>query len=318
MAKLIIGAVMKRIAKPLILIAAFVVASAVISSLNHQKPTLPPVITPQQEEIQPQKISPSEAKAAITSQTLKKDVLKVCSFGSRSTGSPGNVAAAKFIKKTFEDAGLQVEYQEFPGNRKTSKNIIAYKEGKNKNEIIVVGAHMDDVGHQGAGADDNASGTAAVLEIAKAFSKLPKLSRTISFQCYSGEEQGLVGSRYYVNHPILPKDSPDIRKHVFMINLDMIGYSKEQVGNFPLGGGGSDHQSFQSKGVSSIFLHTGLHKYYHTAQDTPEKLNYGGMEKITRNAFDLALSKVQNGSTKEPRLIHKAIRDHDLAPFAEF
>lgn len=297
---------MKRIGKPLLLIAVFAV-SCVIFSFNSQKVGQPiqppPIITPPQLEPEPEKVTPEEAKKTITSKDLKTIVAKLCSYGGRSTGSEGNVAAAKYIKKYFEEAGLKTEYQDFG----RSKNIIAYIEGENENEVVVVGAHMDDVGR--GGADDNASGTAAVMEIAQAFSKLPKPSRTITFQCYSGEEQGMVGSRYYVEHPLLPKSSPNISSHIFMINLDMIGYDKNQV-SLPMGGGASDHASFERKGVASIFLHTGTHRYYHTAQDTPEKLNYAGMEKIAQKAFDLAMNPPYKGRRG---IIRKTVftYDHD-------
>ena len=118
-------------------------------------------------------------------------------------------------------------------------NVVGILEGSDrllKNEAIIVGAHYDHLGRGGEGslaprsgeihhgADDNASGTAGVLELARLFtSQRPKPKRTIVFMCFSGEEEGLLGSNYYVNHPIFP-----LANTVAMINMDMIGRMKDQ------------------------------------------------------------------------------------------
>jgi aminopeptidase YwaD len=116
-------------------------------------------------------------------------------------------------------------------------NVIGVLEGSDrllKNEAIIVGAHYDHLGRGGEGslaprsgeihhgADDNASGTAGVLELARLFtSQRPRPKRTIVFMCFSGEEEGLLGSSYYVNHPIVP-----LANTIAMINMDMIGRMK--------------------------------------------------------------------------------------------
>ena len=118
-------------------------------------------------------------------------------------------------------------------------NVIGVLEGSDrllKNEAIIVGAHYDHLGRGGEGslaprsgeihhgADDNASGTAGVLELARLFtSERPRPKRTIVFMCFSGEEEGLLGSNYYVNHPVVP-----LANTVAMINMDMIGRMKNQ------------------------------------------------------------------------------------------
>jgi hypothetical protein len=118
-------------------------------------------------------------------------------------------------------------------------NVIGILDGsdpKLKNEAIVIGAHYDHLGHGGAGslapregeihhgADDNASGTAGVLELARLFAEQkPRPRRTIVFLAFSGEEEGLLGSNYYVNHPIVP-----IANTIAMINMDMIGRLKDK------------------------------------------------------------------------------------------
>lgn len=116
-------------------------------------------------------------------------------------------------------------------------NVIGILEGTDailKNEIIVVGAHYDHLGKGGAGslavnsaevhhgADDNASGVAAVLELARQFAKEKKNKRTIVFMAFGGEEEGLLGSKFYVNNPVFP-----LAKTVAMINLDMVGRLNE-------------------------------------------------------------------------------------------
>jgi hypothetical protein len=113
-----------------------------------------------------------------------------------------------------------------------------------KNETIVIGAHYDHLGLGGEGslaprageihhgADDNASGVAGLLELARMFSTGPKPRRTIVFIAFSGEEEGLIGSNYYVNHPIVP-----LANTVAMINLDMIGRLKDK--NLIIGGVGT-------------------------------------------------------------------------------
>jgi Peptidase family M28/PDZ domain len=113
--------------------------------------------------------------------------------------------------------------------------ILPGSDPKLKNEAIVIGAHYDHLGLGGEGslapregeihhgADDNASGTAAVLELARMFTQGPKPRRTIVFIAFSGEEEGLIGSNYYVNHPVVP-----LANTVAMINMDMIGRLNEK------------------------------------------------------------------------------------------
>ena len=124
-------------------------------------------------------------------------------------------------------------------NQAPAYNVVGVLEGSDpvlKNENIIIGAHYDHLGRGGAGslaarsgeihhgADDNASGTAGVLELARILStQRPKLKRTIVFIAFSGEEEGLLGSNYYVNHPLVPLD-----KTVAMINMDMIGRMKDR------------------------------------------------------------------------------------------
>jgi hypothetical protein len=290
------------------------------------------------------------ALSSITEEECKEHVYKLSSdeFEGRMSGKKGNVLAADYIKSEFERYGLPTICDKFkikrtnPGPKNEvgddfTQNIYAWIEGSDpilKDEIVVVGAHMDHIGYGPSmsrspgkleihnGADDNASGTAALLEIAEAMSKL-KPKRTIVFQAYSAEEMGLIGSRFYVDHPKFPLNNPDIKKHVAMINMDMVGYldkgyhlaaffdgnssvdiSKnidelDKKYNFAKkitarGGGGSDHASFYNKKVPVAFLHTGGHKHYHTPDDDADRLNYKGLESVSRYAFELVFRLAEN------------------------
>jgi hypothetical protein len=195
---------------------------------------------------------------------------------------------------------------------KVTANVLGLLEGSDptlKNEIIVVGAHMDHLGMGGVhsldssgkpaihhGADDNASGTAGVLALAEYFAKQKtRPKRSILFMAFSGEELGLLGSAHYVKNPVLPLD-----KTVAMVNMDMIGRmqnnrltvigtgtspawnslvdelntgAKFELGRNESGFGGSDHQSFYNAKVPVLFFFTGLHADYHRPSDTAEKIN---------------------------------------------
>jgi len=313
----------------LILISGLCYRKYTAESVVHQ-PAPPPVQQPIEPEPEPEPTYTFEdAVASITASELKKDLEYIASdeCGGRSPGSAGYNRAADYWKKRMTDAGLQVMEQPCAG----CKNVFAWLDGENKNEIVVVGAHMDHLGQRGSsvynGADDNGSGTVALLEIAQACAMLKdELKRTIVFQAYTAEERGLVGSRYYCNNPMFPEDNPDIKKHIAMINLDMIGrlgrettmraleeeaynavdlreylsqlssrYSCTRVARVGVGGG-SDHSSFRSKGVPVVFFHTGTHGDYHRPSDTVDKINYEGMEQISKLCFELAWMCCQEGA----------------------
>ena len=204
-----------------------------------------------------------------------------------------------------------------------TKNVIGVLEGAgpHADETIVVGGHYDHLGSGGLtsgslapfsrnihnGADDNASGTALVMELARRLASRPDpLPRRIVFMAFSGEERGLLGSRHYVEHPLIPLD-----KTVMMINFDMVGRLDDKsaltmvgVGSTPgleeivkaLGAdasfnvklvkgvsdgfGGSDHESFYNKGIPVLFPFTGLHTDYHKPSDDTERINFPGMLRI--------------------------------------
>jgi peptidase M28-like protein/PDZ domain-containing protein len=198
-----------------------------------------------------------------------------------------------------------------------SYNVVGVLEGSDpilKKENIIIGAHYDHLGRGGEGsgslapkageihhgADDNASGTAGLIELARIFgAQRAKLKRTLVFIAFGGEEEGLLGSNYYVNHPFTP-----LTNTVGMINMDMIGRMKDRkliiggVGtakewrdliapekSFELtlnedGFGPSDHSSFYGKQVPVLFFWTGTHNDYHKPSDTWDKINYNDEAKI--------------------------------------
>jgi hypothetical protein len=204
------------------------------------------------------------------------------------------------------------------------KNIIGVLEGAGPlaDETVVIGAHYDHLGFGGfgslakspstkqihPGADDNGSGTTSVIEMARHFGAMKeRQGRRLVFMLFSGEERGLLGSKYYCNkEPLFP-----LEKTVAMINLDMVGRlgegeKKPTLNAEGLGSGKdfdklvekknadfgfnlqlskaiipySDHASFSSKKVPVIFLWTGKHEDYHRPTDTADKINIAGMAKI--------------------------------------
>jgi hypothetical protein len=212
-------------------------------------------------------------------------------------------------------ARLQVSLQEL---RQRTENVVAILPGTDpslKKENIVIGAHYDHLGfgHYGAlnrgsegrihpGADDNASGTAVLLDLARRLSQLPaKPARTVVFVAFSGEELGLYGSRHFAAH------SDFVLSTKAMINLDMVGRlrenrltvfgarSGENFTNIIAAAarqagleitqsdsvGRSDHISFYNKKIPVVHFFTGNHTDYHRPTDTWEKLNIEGMAKVS-------------------------------------
>ncbi len=190
--------------------------------------------------------------------------------------------AANYIFNKCLDFGIKVDFQKVG----SSKNVVAWIEGTN-DKVLILGAHLDTVPGS-PGADDNASGSAAVLGLARRFSQLPNPDTTLVFIWFCSEETGLKGSRYYAKNPYLGK----IEDYIFMVNFDMIGRLK---GNVQAGssGGASDHASFRRAGVNVLWYFTGLHSDYHKSSDTADKINYQGMEKICEIAYQLIRSKVK-------------------------
>ncbi len=206
---------------------------------------------------------------------------------------------------------------------KTAHNVAGYLPG-DTDEYVVIGAHYDHLGlgdnHSLApsqigqvhhGADDNASGTSGVIELAKWFGLQPKQKRGILFLTFAGEELGLLGSSYYVANPLKPLD-----KAVTMVNMDMIGRIRDnrvflsgsgtgstfkalldgtkdthglRLDLSEQGGyGSSDHTSFTTKRVPTLFFFSGLHGDYHKPSDTADKIDATGAAHVLDLVADLA------------------------------
>lgn len=293
-------------------------------------------------------LSAQEITTYAHAELIKKHInnLAADKMKGRGTGSREINRAAKYIEKYFEKYKLKPAgskgYKQ-PFIAKVSKVVVKDSLRKANNLIgfldnnapytIIVGAHYDHLGlgKQGSskdslpegkihnGADDNASGVAGLLELARYFSQNDvRENVNILFIAFSGEELGLLGSKYYVNHPVIPLD-----KISFMLNMDMIGrYNAERgvgVGGFGTsdkwpsifegveadvkfftdnaGSGGSDHGSFYAKGIPVLFFHTGDHPDYHKPSDTSEKIDSESEAKI----IDFEIRLLLNGM-KENKL----------------
>ena len=204
-------------------------------------------------------------------------------------------------------------------------NVVGYLPGETK-EYIILGAHYDHLGfgyeHSLApslagtihpGADDNASGTAGVIELARSIAHSGKHKRGFLFLCFAGEEEGLLGSAYFANHPLEPLGAADA-----MLNMDMIGRLRDKkvyVGGITSGStfqpivekaakdyglnddltgsgvdGSSDHTSFLVKGVPTLFFFSGLHSDYHKPSDTWDKINAEDAVKLLGEIDEIALT----------------------------
>jgi Zn-dependent M28 family amino/carboxypeptidase len=283
-------------------------------------------------------ITTNELKGHITYLTADK-------HSGRYPGGKINKRIVRYIIKDFKKAGispfmksyeqpfvaqLRVKKGEEPKNAVETWNVIGFIEGNDpllKNEYIVLGAHYDHLGMGGGpssksdkigihhGADDNASGTSALLEIGeKLMAQKSELKRSILLVAFGAEEQGLLGSKYFTDNPVVP-----LSQIKLMINMDMVGRlnNAKQVymggaGTFPGGVdlmkelgpplglspvvhagsvGGSDHVSFYKKNISVLGIHTGGHPQYHTPEDTVELINFEGQKQVCQYIFN-AIMKV--------------------------
>ena len=296
--------------------------------------------------------------------SLKKDVyfLAADDLGGRAIGTTGEQKAADYLAQEFEKLGLTPMgtdgfFQEFTVSKPTNpheeavigtngagitgRNVIAFL-NKKADKTIVIGAHFDHLGmggqgslHRGDsaihnGADDNASGTAALLALAKIF-KYETLKSNILFIAFSGEENGLWGSNYFVKNPTL-----DLKTVNYMINMDMVGRLNAEkslavhgVGTSPSfspvldpintdslklvpsesGVGPSDHTSFYLQDLPVLHFFTGQHEDYHKPSDDAEKINYEGLVQVVRY-----ISRLIAGLDAEPKLAFTKTKDSSDSP----
>ena len=217
-----------------------------------------------------------------------------------------------------ETANLEIDLNnEIIDNKRYGNNVVGYINNNAANTIII-GAHFDHLGYgedhnslyTGStpqihhGADDNASGTAAVIELAKILKASKLKNNNYLFICFSGEELGLFGSKYFTEHPAI-----ELATANYMINMDMVGRVNEVTHNLNIGGfgtspvwaqtinmgnkfftikidssgtGPSDHTSFYRKNIPVLFLFTGIHSDYHKPTDAADKINYSGIWNVLK------------------------------------
>lgn len=286
------------------------------------------------------------------SEVTEKEIADHISFlaspkmAGRFPGTRENKKVVNYLIKNFKQSGIKPfnnsYIQEFKVKIRvkkgldtpvvTTQNVIGFVEGSDpvlKHEFIVLGAHYDHLGKGGPsskkpdtvgihlGADDNASGTAALLEIAERIAANKKeLKRSVLFIAFGAEEQGLIGSKYFVEHPLIPLSSIKL-----MLNMDMVGRMNAekhlymggaasfdggmelmkslgpQIGINPIviayDVGGSDHVSFYKKNISVLGFHTGGHPQYHTPEDDFAHINVPG-EKLVCDYIYKAIVNVAN------------------------
>ncbi len=264
------------------------------------------------------------ARSSITTSELHSHVSVLADdmLEGREAGSRGGREAAKYVIRRLEEANLQPggAGQRFtqPFSR-NYQNLLAVLPGSDlelRDEYLVVGAHYDHVGYGTRrnsygpwgyihnGADDNASGVSAVLEVIDALSQTEhRPRRSILFAFWDGEEKGLLGSKHWKGNPTIPLSA--IR---MAVNIDMVGRmtegrievggtrcalgSRRLLSTAQLGQGlwldfnweykdNSDHWTFYKAGIPSLYLHTGLHDDYHRPTDDVEKLNVDGIRQVS-------------------------------------
>lgn len=295
---------------------------------------------------------------------LKEDVtfLAADDLGGRAIGTEGEVKAAEYLAKEFEKVGLAPKgtegfFQPFtvskPSNPHeeavigtdgagiTGRNVVGFLDKKSE-KTIVIGAHFDHLGMGGSGslhrgdsaihngADDNASGTAALLALAEIL-KHEELGSNVLFIAFSGEENGLWGSNYFAKNPTIELSSVN-----YMINMDMVGRLNEEkslavygVGTSPSfpsildpinsdslkivttesGVGPSDHTSFYLQDLPVLHFFTGQHEDYHKPTDDSDKINYEGLVTVVRY-----ISRVIDQLDSEPKLAFTKTKDSSDSP----
>ncbi len=281
----------------------------------------------------------------VKSVSMKEDVSVLAndSLNGRKTGSEDEKKAAEYIAKRFTDLGLQPkgtdgyfqkftfkasknphQEAEFTSEKSDSteigENVIAFLDNKAEN-TVVIGAHYDHLGMGGEGslyregeaihngADDNASGVAMMFHLADSLQKKdsPKNNNYL-FIAFSGEEEGLLGSNYFVKNPTI-----DTKKVTYMLNMDMVGRLNSEntlavygLGTSPIlkqtvnanagdlnivenesGVGPSDHTSFYLADIPVLHFFTGQHADYHKPSDDTEKVNFEGMQIVSNYIFSI-------------------------------
>ena len=259
----------------------------------------------------------------------------------REAGTQGGRAAGEYLAQEYarchlRGGGTEGYFQPFPPNYRNVMAIVAGSDPKLRDQVILVGAHYDHIGYGGGGlslagygaihpgADDNASGTAAVVGLAKAWTVLngsPK--RSVLFVNWDGEEKGLLGSKYWVAQPTVP-----LAHLAAALNLDMVGrlrdnhlivyglrsgYGWRRLLSLQNGDAGlnldftwtlearADHYSFFAADIPVLMFHTGMHGDYHRPSDVAARINSRGIEQVTRLLFALVYDLADRPAVPEFR-----------------
>jgi len=234
-----------------------------------------------------------------------------------------NAGRKKFLRDISQSLDLVIDV-EMEEKKRWGHNVIGFLD-VGAPYTVIIGAHYDHLGYgeegnslyRGAekkihpGADDNASGTAGMMELARLLKKTKGLRSNYLFIAFSGEESGLIGSKYFTEHPTVA-----LNKVSFMINMDMIGRLNDSTHVLTIGGygtspqwadlinsslnrkiftlnidssgtGPSDHTSFYLKNIPVLFFFTGIHPDYHKPSDQADKINYNGELQVIRLIYTL-------------------------------
>lgn len=262
----------------------------------------------------------------------------------------------EIAKKYFEDATATLDVKmriSISEKNRLGHNVVGYI-NNNATKTVILGAHYDHLGYGEDGnsmirsgpmgihngADDNASGTAALIELARKLKNSTAKNNNYLFIAFSGEELGLFGSKYFVENPTI-----DLKNANYMINMDMVGRLNDSTEAITVGGygtspswgeyytfyqlqgrklelqikvdssgsGPSDHTSFYRKDIPVLFYFTGLHSDYHKPSDDADKINYGGESKIVNHIYTLI-----EAFDKNEKLVFTKTRETQTTTSARF
>ncbi|MGD1840933.1 MAG: M28 family peptidase [Thermonemataceae bacterium] len=268
-------------------------------------------------------------QANVNKESLLNDlkILAADAMEGRKVGTPGSEKAQAYLKKRFRQIGLKSYYKDFEqsfivrGKGVEATNLVAFIAGKS-NKVIVICAHYDHLGKRNGkiynGADDNASGTAALLQFATYFSKHPP-QHTIIFAALDAEESGLKGAKHFVKNLPVP-----VERIILNVNMDMIsrneqkelyacvtyhypflkpyikkiaqqssinllmGHDQPSLG-YSIWTNSSDHSAFHAKGIPFIYFGVEDHEAYHTAEDEFEGIMPTFYVQATRTILDFII-----------------------------
>jgi|ERR1043165_739030 aminopeptidase-like protein len=256
-------------------------------------------------------VSPGQA------QNFKQHIVYLTSdsLHGRAPATTGEIQAAKYIAAQFKAAKCRLVYQKFPFEKDSAINVLGFLDFK-RDSTIIISAHYDHLGYGGnkskeilkkgihPGADDNASGVAMMIELAKVIGKNKRPRYNFVFAAYSAHEAGLFGSEYFSKNSLCRR-----LKLRAVINLDMIGRLDTVSKTLRVGGAQTDSlfsnffsrtiatihyrfddsninlgdlKPFAEKGIAVLHFTTGIHDDYHRMSDIEEKINYTGMKEIFR------------------------------------